>query len=298
MFSLLMVCMGVVSYLAILSIHSLFGVEKPEDVVSGIFIGPNDRLAFFFVQAVSSLGGFGLAAILFAALESGNPLGHLGLRAKASFKFFVVAFIAIIAAQFFIEFLVDVNSRIPIPAGLASLDERQKEVEKLTAALLNFTDVGNLLVAAFVMAVVPAVVEELFFRGLLLGDLLKQGVHPAISIVVSGLFFAVFHFEFNNTLAITVLGCFLGYLYYATGSLWVPIAAHFTNNFFAVLLKYLFNTGVIGTDLAEASTPLYLTVASLAVFAGCVYLFYSWRKPNAFVVTPYYNDIQSQSEQE
>lgn len=299
MFSLLVVCMSIVSYIAYLSIHSLFGVEKPEEVIAGTFTGANDRMAFFFVQAASSLGGFLLTAILFAALESGRPFRHLGLYAKPSAKFLALAFIAIVIAQFFIEFLVDVNSRIPLPESMGSIDERQKEIERLTNALMNFTDIPTLLVATFVMAVVPALAEEFFFRGLFLGDLLKEGVPPVTSIVLSGLFFAVFHFEFNNTLAIAVLGCFLSYLYYATGSLWVPIAAHFINNFFAVLLKYLFNTGVISTDLAEASIPWYLTLISTVIFSGCIYLFYKWRKPKSFLLTTsIYTDTHQQPEQE
>jgi hypothetical protein len=121
------------------------------------------------------------------------------------------------------------------------------------------------------MAVIPAVSEEFFFRGLLLGDLLKGKVHPVLAVGLTGFIFAISHAQFENTLAIWALGSFLGYLYYVSGSLWLPIMVHFVNNFLALLLKYLFNLGVISSDLAEAKTPLYATVISILIFSGFIF---------------------------
>lgn len=278
MFSLLLVCMSVASYAAYLSIHTLFGVEKPEDVVNGIFTGQNDINAFLYVQAVTSLGGFLLTAVLFAALESGKPFKHLRLHVKVELKYVVLALLSIVIAQFFIEFLVELNRKIPMPASMGSMDEHQKKIEQMTNALLGFKEVSRLFVVGFVMAVVPALSEEFFFRGLLLGDLLKGKSNPLVAILISGFCFAVFHFEYDNTLAIWVLGSFLGFLYYVSGSLWLPIIAHFINNFLAVFLKYLFNTGVISADIAQASSPWYLTLGSVLLFSACAYLFYRWNK--------------------
>lgn len=275
MFSLLMVFMSVVSYFGYLSLHGLFGVEKPEEVVAGIFSGANDIKAFLFYQAITSLGSFLLTAYLFSALESAKPLEHLRLKSHTPLKFILLSIFAMIAAQFFIEFLVEINSKLPYPSSL--IDDYQKKIAAITNALMDFKDVPRLLFTTFVLAVVPAFAEEFFFRGLFLGDLLKNKVNPTVAIMLSGLFFALAHFEFNNTLAIWVLGSFLGYLYYVSGSLWVPIAAHFTNNFITVLLKYLFIIGVLSTDFSEASTSWYLTIASVILFSGCIYLFYKWR---------------------
>jgi membrane protease YdiL (CAAX protease family) len=278
MFSLLLVCMSVASYTGYLSIHALFGVEKPEDVVNGVFTGANDVNAFLYVQTITSLGGFLLTAVLFALLESRKPLEHLRLNTGVELKHVALAFVSIVIAQFFIEFLVELNRKIPMPASIGSMDEHQKKIEELTNALLGFKEVSRLLVVGFVMAVVPALSEEFFFRGLLLGDLLKSKSNPTAAILISGFCFAVFHFEYDNTLAIWVLGSFLGWLYYVSGSLWLPVIAHFTNNFLAVFLKYLFNIGVISADIAEASSPWYLTLGSVVLFSGCVYLFSRWNK--------------------
>lgn len=282
-FCLFVVNMAGTSYIGYLSIHALFGVESPENIVAGILNSQADVNAFLYVQALSSLGGFALTAFMFARLSSYKPVRSLGLDVKPGIKYLVLTLLAVLVAQFFIEYLVTLNKAIPLPPSVADIFRTsQEKAEAMINKLLDFKNPLQLIPVAFVMAVVPAVGEELFFRGLLMGNFLREKMHPAIAIIVSGFLFAIVHFEFDNTLAIWVLGSFLGYLYYVTGSLWVPIAAHFVNNFLTVLLKYLFNIGVISADVAEAQTPLYATAISVVLFGACLYLFYKWRQPVDF----------------
>jgi membrane protease YdiL (CAAX protease family) len=271
---------GIVGLLAALAAKSIFGIENIFEVSGGNLSAPGSRDAFLFMQALSSLGGFALTAMMFSVLEAGEYKKHLRLATAPTFKLAAVAVVAVLAAQFFIEWLVKINQLIPAPAGFEAM---QKQTAELTEALMNFKDVGHFIVVSIVVAVIPAIGEEFLFRGLLLGDMLKAKVRPQVAIPVTGFLFALVHGEFHNTLAIWVLGSFLGYLYYASGSLWLPILAHFTNNFLAVLLKYLFNTGVISKDLAEAETPLYATVISVVVFAGLLFILTKWKKPANFV---------------
>lgn len=259
------------------------GLEKITEAAAGNFPTQSHKYIFLFFQGVVSLGGFAFTAVLFSQLEGGEPGRHLRLNQKTSFRFIALAIAAVLVAQFFIEFLVTVNKNIPLPPALESLKESGKTVEKVTEALLAGTSVIQLLFNVIVIALVPAIAEEFFFRGLLLGDLLKEKMNPVFSILVSGFIFGIAHGHFSNVLAIWVLGSFLGYLYYVSGSLWLPIAAHFTNNFMAVLLKYLFNLGVISQDVANAETPLYATVISLVIFTGLLFLFNKWKKPVSFV---------------
>jgi membrane protease YdiL (CAAX protease family) len=113
-----------------------------------------------------------------------------------------------------------------------------------------------------------------------MGDLLRSGVKPATSIVVSGIIFSLVHFEFHNFLAIGVLGIFLGYLYYVSGSLWLCVAAHFINNFFAVLARYMANVGIISPELAEGETPVWLTIAGGVVFLSLAFAIRSFKQPD------------------
>ena len=283
MFSMFLFNMGIVQVIALFAAQKIFNLENTQLVLEGNFTQPHAVGAFIFMQGISSIGGFVLTAMMFAVLESGEFKNYLRIKTFPSAKMVLLAALSILVAQFFIDFLVQINQKIALPASLHVLYDLQKRAAEVTDAMMNFKDVGHLIAVSIVMALIPAIGEEFFFRGLLLGDLLKGKIHPAIAISVTGLIFAVSHMEFDNTLAIWALGSFLGYLFYVSGSLWLPIAAHFTNNFLAVLLKYLFNLGMISEDMANAKTPIYLTILSLAVFAMFIFLFNKWKNTATFV---------------
>lgn len=275
--------MGVVSFIALFFAQKIFNLENAQQVLEGTLTNSNEINAFLFIQGLSSLGGFVLTAMMFAVLESGEFKHYLRIKSLPSVKMIVLAVASILVAQFFIEYLVELNQKIPLPSALSFLSDYQKKAEEIINAMMNFKDIGHLIFVSIVVALIPAIGEEFFFRGILLGDLLKGKIHPTIAIPVTGLIFAVSHMEYDNTIAIWALGSFLGYLYYVSGSLWLPIAAHFTNNFLAVLMKYFFNLGMISEDVANAKTPLYATIVSLLIFVVFISLFNKWKNPATFV---------------
>ena len=275
--------MGVSSGIALYLSNTIFGIQDITNVAGGKFATTGGLNAFLFIQGLSSLGGFLLTAMMFAVLESGEFKKHLGLIRRPSLRMVLLALMSVVAAQFFVELLVNVNKLVAIPPQLQFLQQAHERNKELTEAIMNFSDIGHLLYTTIVIALVPALGEEFFFRGLIMGDLLRGKLHPAIAIVASGLLFAIAHFEVYNVLAIWVMGCFLGYLYYVSGSLWLPVVAHFTNNFLAVLLKYFYNNGLISEEVANAETPLYLSLGGMAVFVGFVFIFNKWKTPVSFV---------------
>jgi uncharacterized protein len=249
--------------------------------------------AFLFMQGCASIGSFLFTALLFAQLESKKPNKHLRLTTPVPVKMIVLAAIGILSAQFFIDFLATLNGKIPLPSWLSFLKDEEKNISDITDALLNFKRFGKFIMLTIVIAVIPAIGEEFFFRGLLLGDMLKEKINPAIAILSSALVFAITHFEFQNTLSICFLGIFLGYLYYISGSIWLSVIAHFINNELVLVLKYLYNTGVINEDLANASTPLYMTMIGIGIFALCIFVLNRWKKPAEFAYEEISADTQT-----
>lgn len=253
------------------------------EAISGDIKTDLHKYVFLVFQGIVSFGSFAATAVVFSYWESRSAIKHLRLNYSVPLKFIVLAILAVLVSQVFIEFLVTINRSIPLPDLFSSLIETEKKHEALTNALLSGSSTIQFIVNVIVIALVPAIAEEFFFRGVLLGDMLKERMNPVFSILASGFIFAIGHMNYSQVLAIWALGCFLGYLYYVSGSLWLPIAAHFTNNFLAVLFKYLYNTGAIGRDLAEAETPFYASLISMAVFIGFVFIFNKWKKPATFV---------------
>ena len=91
----------------------------------------------------------------------------------------------------------------------------------------------QLVLQVFVMAVVPAFVEELLFRGLVLKNLLPYGRTAAI--VASALLFGAMHQNAGQFFYATAAGVVLGLIYTKTKSFWCCVLLHFCNNFFSAL---------------------------------------------------------------
>lgn len=89
---------------------------------------------------------------------------------------------------------------------------------------------------AAVLFVLVAVGEELIFRGYLLTNL-RDGSGPAVALLLSSVIFGLFHalnpnFNLLALLNIALAGAGLGYALLLTGNLWLPMAYHFSWNFF------------------------------------------------------------------
>jgi len=91
----------------------------------------------------------------------------------------------------------------------------------------------QLVLQVFTMAVVPAFVEELLFRGLVLKNLLPYG--RTVAIVASALLFGAMHQNAGQFFYATAAGVVLGLIYVKTRSFWCCVLLHFCNNFFSVL---------------------------------------------------------------
>src|SRR5687767_96216 len=131
---------SIVSLLAQAAAQSIFDLENAQAIFGGALGGPKEINAFLFFQGVSTLGGFALTAMMFSVLESGEFKHHLRLQIYPSVKVLGLAIVAIIVAQLFIEFLVEVNRNIPLPSSLHFLYDYQKQAEIVTNALLDFKD--------------------------------------------------------------------------------------------------------------------------------------------------------------
>jgi CAAX protease family protein len=123
---------------------------------------------------------------------------------------------------------------------LQSLIDMEKAAESMLTGLLVMESPWEVLFSILVMALVPAVGEEMLFRGVLQQHLVRWMKHPAAAILLTALIFSLAHFEVQRFFAIFLLGIVLGLLFYWTQNLWVPIAAHFLNNATQVVVAYFY----------------------------------------------------------
>lgn len=118
----------------------------------------------------------------------------------------------------------------------------------LTEKMLQVHTFGGLLFNLLVIALIPAIGEELTFRGLLQQSLMRGCKNAHVAILLTAAIFSFIHFQFYGFLPRMFLGILLGYMFYYSGSLWTSILMHFINNGTAVVVSYLEFNGLSSVD--------------------------------------------------
>jgi membrane protease YdiL (CAAX protease family) len=177
------------------------------------------------------------------------------------------------------SFFVQWNSELHFPEFLRSFEEWAREKEnyaaELTAFMTEFESLGELMIALVVIALLPAIGEELVFRGLIQNELnrLTQNVH--IAIWGSAILFSAFHLQFFGFVPRLLLGALFGYLYYWSGNLMMAMLAHFTNNAVAVLSLYYYQQGSLEYNVESTEAFPVSVILTSALFTSFL-LYYFW----------------------
>lgn len=111
-----------------------------------------------------------------------------------------------------------------------------------TSGSVPLDNFGQLLLSIIVFAIVPAVCEELVFRGIIYNSL-RRKFGAGLSIAISAIIFMIIHFSIYQTVHQLILGLVLGCLVYFTGSIVYGIIFHFVNNLLVLLLSYFSSVG-------------------------------------------------------
>lgn len=206
-----------------------------------------------YLQLVQSIGLFVVPAILLGYLFYGTYLKSLSLSVKPKPTSLLIVAFTMLAAIPFINFLAELNSTLVLPDFLSSLEQSMKEMEEkameMTQAFLNVSTIQGLLINLLIVAVAPAIGEELLFRGVIQRIFTNWTNNKHWGIIIAAILFSAMHMQFYGFLPRMMMGVFFGYLLVWSGSMWLPITAHFINNGMAVLVSYLINKSVIGEDI-------------------------------------------------
>lgn len=233
------------------------------------------------LQVLNMAGGLLLPGLIYLWLCAPGTLTFSGINKSNAPLSVILSVILIVVAQPLIGWASELNSYLALPKGLSFIEEWMQRAENqgelITEAFLSTTSAGGLLGNIFMITILPAFAEEVLFRGVL-ARLFKdwtKNVHLAV--FLSAFIFSAIHLQFYGFLPRLLLGMALGYLFFWSGSLWLPIAAHFTNNFLSVMVEFLFRKGIIHTNAENfgMDNAAWLTVVSVLGVTGVLYyIFY------------------------
>lgn len=194
-----------------------------------------------WLQLIQTFALFILPALCAVWLWSPQPMAWLHLDRGFSWQTALWAIGIMLVAVPGINLLSHLNEQMTLPAFLAPLEAymkaREADAKHVTELFLKADEIGTLLINIVLMALLPAVGEELTFRGVLQG--LFSQKHRITAIWVTAAIFSFVHFQFYGFVPRMLMGALFGYVLLWTGSLWVPMLMHFTNNALAVLSYYI-----------------------------------------------------------
>ena len=215
-------------------------------------------------NTIGQVLGLCLPAWWMARMHTHRPLVFLRVR-RLDASFMPPALAALIALMPVVQWLGAVNGALPLPEAIREFEASQME---LIRQVLHVDT--NIAFHLIVLALTPALCEELLFRGYVQRQA-ERSLGAVGGILFSGIVFAIYHLRFSQILPLAALGVFMAYLVWRTGSIWPAIAVHFTNNAVAVAVgAYVAQHPEHEiTDIEHITIPWYLIV-----LGGCLFVLF------------------------
>jgi len=248
------------------------------------FLASKDKPGMFYaIMILQAVGTFvGLIAFPYIQIKF---LEQKSLRAFFPYQYkilFVLLLVALVGFNFIVVIspVVEWNANVDFPDFMGGFEQwarnKENELAKFTEVVTKFNSIPNLLLGLLVIAVLPAIGEELVFRGMIQNELWRGTKNVHVAIWIAAIFFSAIHIQFYGFVPRVLLGALFGYLYYWSGNLIVPMFAHFFNNGFSVVALYLNQNNLIDADVEKVESAPLPAVIFCAVLTSLL-LFYLWR---------------------
>jgi hypothetical protein len=243
-----------------------------------------------YLQLFYSIGLFVIPPFVLAWIFQGNAFEYLKLNRKSGSKNIIIVILLIICCVPITNLITEFNARMQLPSVFYNIEHWMKESEnqagKIIEAFLRVNTPMGLIVNLFIIGLVPALGEELLFRGILqrlFSDALKN-IH--LGILITSILFSAMHVQFYGFIPRMLLGMMFGYLLIWSDSLWLPILAHFINNSMAILFDYFSKLHKVNPDLEQLGTTrgtLIFSIISAVLVFNLLLLFYRNNKKNLVI---------------
>ncbi len=261
MFSIFVIISSFLAFLVISLVVAipLFGVDSIMNLpLINDFNNPDSIRILKYFQVVQSIGVFIIPPFILGWLFNGDIAQYLSLNKNINFASVLLVLVLSFAASPFINLIGDLNENMRLPDWLSGVENWMKNTEEkaaeLTEIFLKVETTGGLMFNIFMIAFLPAIGEELLFRGVIQRIFTNWTRNFHWGIWISAILFSALHMQFYGFIPRMFLGVLFGYLLVWSGSIWLPIVAHFINNGIAVIAMYMIDKGLLSSDIEDIGT--------------------------------------------
>ncbi len=207
--------------------------------IQSVLLRPENTSMTQIANAFASIIGFGLPALVVAYFTKGTFASNLGFKPISSEKQVGIVILLAFTGLILSGALGDLTDKITFSSSIRTwATDLEAQYKKALMAMTQMRSIGDLILAIVAIAVVPAIVEELYFRATLQKIIIDWSGKPLLAIVITAILFSAFHFSYFGFLSRMSLGIVLGLIYYYTKTIWLPILMHFVNNAIGVSALY------------------------------------------------------------
>jgi membrane protease YdiL (CAAX protease family) len=264
--SVIVITVGLIFQLfGMITAAPLFGIRITEIFSLDPSADQQHLNALKYIQVIGALGTFIFSSFLLSFLYTGSWTKYFTFRIRLSGSLLILVVLIIIAGLPFINFLTELNMKMSLPFEQVEtlLRNLEEETEALMMQLIRAENVFGLMVNLFMIAVIPAIGEELVFRGLLQRHFTEWFKNGHLAILVTSIIFSLVHFQLFSFLPRFFLGIILGYFLYYGKSIWYPVIGHFVNNGIGVVFYYFYLQERSGDALEEIGTNNMMPITAL-----------------------------------
>lgn len=258
LFGIIMI--GSVVFIQVLNLLSGQTFATTDQMLESMQQATNGRSHIIFAQMATALVSFIILPWLYLKYFQRNLLEHIIADSSGFPKLWYILIAISIVSFPLISFTAFWNKELvtQLLSGESIylwIVKSEAEAKQLTELIIYYQSPLEMVLVVVVIAILPAVGEELLFRGIVQNQLNYLLGRPHVAIWVAAFLFSFIHFQFFGFVPRMLLGVLFGYIYFYSKNLWAPILMHFINNFTMFLLaNYQLKQGV--TDPLEEPHPL------------------------------------------
>lgn len=249
-----------------------------QTALSFLKLDGNTREGVLVLSLIQAIVLFILPSLICARIINRKPLQFLALTKAPGWLSVLGVIFAFLIALPALNQIIYWNSNVVFPESLSDWGETLRQMEDNASAtfekLLSVSTFGGMIVNIVIISLLPAIGEELFFRGMLQRTLASSG-YVYLAIWMVAILFSLAHLQFFGFVPRMLLGAWFGYLLFWTRSLYVPIIAHFINNGVVVVCAWINARGsTIEFDkfgVVESGFPWAATVSAAAFIVFVVF---------------------------
>ena len=227
------------------------------------------------LQFITTLFFMALPALIFSRIMNRKPFHYIGFNNAISGKQVFILIVLVVIGLILSAALSEVNAIIPLSKSAeAYFKSLEDEYNKQVFAIANMKTIQDYIVSLIIIALLPAMFEEMLFRGALQPIMTGIAKNAVAGIIITSILFSALHGSYYGFLPRIALGLILGFIYYLSKNLWLSVIFHFLNNALGITQMYaLSRRGLLTLNAMNDDTlPLYYgLIALLALYVTLKY---------------------------